>query len=45
MRLALAAAGILTKEEHEQIEAGLTVIEAEIDAGDFAGNARSKMST
>jgi argininosuccinate lyase len=32
---ALAAAGILTKEEHEQIEAGLTVIEAEIDAGDF----------
>ncbi|MEY2521393.1 MAG: argininosuccinate lyase [Verrucomicrobiota bacterium] len=32
---ALEAAGILTKEEHEQIEAGLTVIEAEIDAGDF----------
>jgi argininosuccinate lyase len=32
---ALAAAGILTKEEHEQIEAGLTVIEAEIEAGDF----------
>ncbi|MEY2493643.1 MAG: argininosuccinate lyase [Verrucomicrobiota bacterium] len=32
---ALAAAGILTKEEHEQIEAGLTVIEAEIAAGDF----------
>jgi argininosuccinate lyase len=32
---ALAAAGILTKEEHEQIEAGLTVIEAEIAAGEF----------
>jgi argininosuccinate lyase len=32
---ALAAAGILTKEEHEQIKAGLTVIEAEIAAGDF----------
>jgi argininosuccinate lyase len=32
---ALAAAGILTKEEHEQIEAALTVIEAEIKAGDF----------
>ena len=32
---ALAAAGILTKEEHEQIEATLTVIEAEIKAGDF----------
>ncbi len=32
---ALAAAGILTREEHEQIEAALTVIEAEIKAGDF----------
>ena len=32
---ALAQAGILTKEEHEQIEAALTVIEAEIKAGDF----------
>ncbi|MEY2578469.1 MAG: argininosuccinate lyase [Verrucomicrobiota bacterium] len=32
---ALAAAGILTKEEHEQIDAALTVIEAEIKAGDF----------
>jgi len=32
---ALAKAGILTKEEHEQIEAALTVIEAEIKAGDF----------
>ena len=32
---ALAAAGILTKEENEQIEAGLAVIEAEIEAGDF----------
>jgi argininosuccinate lyase len=32
---ALAAAGILTKEEHERIEAALTVIEAEIKAGDF----------
>jgi argininosuccinate lyase len=32
---ALLAAGILTKEEHVQIEAGLTVIEAEIEAGDF----------
>src|ERR1700704_298898 len=32
---ALAAAGILTKEEHEQIEAALTIIEAEIKAGDF----------
>jgi argininosuccinate lyase len=32
---ALVAAGILTKEEHEQIDAGLTVIEAEIAAGDF----------
>jgi argininosuccinate lyase len=32
---ALAVAGILTKEEHEQIEAGLTVIEAEIAAGEF----------
>jgi argininosuccinate lyase len=32
---ALASAGILTKEEHEQIEAALTVIEAEIKAGDF----------
>ena len=32
---ALVAAGILTKEEHEKIEAALTVIEAEIKAGDF----------
>src|SRR5213079_550208 len=32
---ALAAAGILTKEEREKIEAALTVIEAEIKAGDF----------
>ena len=32
---ALAKVGILTKEEHEQIEAALTVIEAEIKAGDF----------
>lgn len=32
---ALAVAGILTKEEHEEIKAALTVIEAEIDAGDF----------
>ena len=32
---ALAAAGVLTKEEHEKIEAALTVIEAEIKAGDF----------
>src|SRR5947208_3438337 len=32
---ALAAAGILTKEELEQIKAGLTVIEAGIAAGDF----------
>jgi argininosuccinate lyase len=32
---ALAGAGILTKEEHEQIEAALTVIEAEIKAGEF----------
>src|SRR3977135_583692 len=32
---ALAAAGILTREEHEQIEAALTVIQAEIKAGDF----------
>ncbi|HEY2139794.1 MAG TPA: lyase family protein, partial [Chthoniobacterales bacterium] len=32
---ALKAAGILTKEEHEQIEAALSVIEAEIRAGDF----------
>src|SRR4051794_21783136 len=32
---ALAAAGILSKEEHEKIEAALTVIEAEIKAGDF----------
>jgi argininosuccinate lyase len=32
---ALAQAGILTREEHEQIEAALTVIEAEIKAGDF----------
>lgn len=32
---ALAAAGILSKEEHEQIKAALSVIEAEIGAGDF----------
>lgn len=32
---ALAQAGILTREEHEQIQAALTVIEAEIKAGDF----------
>lgn len=32
---ALAAAGILSKEEHEKIRAALTVIEAEITAGDF----------
>jgi argininosuccinate lyase len=32
---ALATAGILTKEEREKIEAALTVIEAEIKAGDF----------
>ncbi len=32
---ALAAAGILSREEHEQIEAGLIVIEAEIAAGEF----------
>ncbi|HZE56480.1 MAG TPA: argininosuccinate lyase [Chthoniobacterales bacterium] len=32
---ALAAAGIFTKEEREKIEAALTVIEAEIKAGDF----------
>jgi argininosuccinate lyase len=32
---ALAAAGILTKEEHEELKAALTVIEAEIEAGDF----------
>ena len=32
---ALTAAGILTKEEQEQIEAALTVIEAEIKRGDF----------
>ncbi len=32
---ALVAAGILTKEEHEKILAALTVIEAEIKAGDF----------
>src|SRR3954470_21085300 len=32
---ALAVAGILTKEEHEKIEAALTVIDAEIKAGDF----------
>jgi argininosuccinate lyase len=32
---ALAAAGILTKEEYEKIQAALTVIEAEIAAGDF----------
>jgi argininosuccinate lyase len=32
---ALATAGILTKEEQEEIKAALTVIEAEIGAGDF----------
>ncbi|HKP05605.1 MAG TPA: argininosuccinate lyase [Chthoniobacterales bacterium] len=32
---ALVKAGILTKEEHDQIKAALTVIEAEIAAGDF----------
>src|SRR3954470_24571959 len=32
---ALAAAGILSKEEQEKIEAALTVIEAEIKAGEF----------
>ena len=32
---ALTKAGILTKEEHDQIKAALTVIEAEIAAGDF----------
>ncbi len=32
---ALAAAGILTPEEHAEIKAALTVIEAEIGAGDF----------
>src|SRR3989440_11998029 len=32
---ALAAAGILTREEQEKMEAALTVIEAEIKAGDF----------
>lgn len=32
---ALAAAGILSKEEHEEIKAALSVIEAEIEAGDF----------
>ncbi len=32
---ALAAAGILTKEEHEEIQAALSVIEAEVKAGDF----------
>src|SRR3954469_14698041 len=32
---ALKTAGILTREEHEKIEAALTVIEAEIKAGDF----------
>jgi argininosuccinate lyase len=32
---ALETAGILTKEEREKIEAALTVIEAEIKAGDF----------
>src|SRR4051812_48179775 len=32
---ALASAGILTKEEHEKIQAALTVVEAEIKAGDF----------
>lgn len=32
---ALLAAGILTKDEHEKIQAALTVIEAEIKAGDF----------
>jgi len=32
---ALTTAGILSKEEFEEIKAGLTVIEAEIEAGDF----------
>jgi argininosuccinate lyase len=32
---ALAAAGIVSREEEQQIEAGLRVIEAEIAAGDF----------
>jgi argininosuccinate lyase len=32
---ALAAAGILSKQEHEELKAALTVIEAEIKAGDF----------
>jgi argininosuccinate lyase len=32
---ALKTAGILTKEEYEKIEAALTVMEAEIKAGDF----------
>ena len=32
---ALAKAGILTEEEHDEIKAALTVIEAEIAAGDF----------
>jgi argininosuccinate lyase len=32
---ALAAAGILSREEEQQIEAGLRVLEAEIAAGDF----------
>ena len=32
---ALAAAGILTTQEHDEIKAALTVIEAEIGAGDF----------
>jgi argininosuccinate lyase len=32
---ALAATRILTKEEHEEIKAALSVIEAEIEAGDF----------
>src|SRR3954447_1020435 len=32
---ALTEAGILSKEEHEKIEAALTVIEAEVKAGDF----------
>src|SRR4051794_41886212 len=33
---ALKTAGILTREEHEKIEAALTVIEAEITAGGFS---------
>ncbi|HEX8076468.1 MAG TPA: argininosuccinate lyase, partial [Chthoniobacterales bacterium] len=32
---ALAAAGILTKEEHAELKAAFTVLEAEIKAGDF----------